>query len=192
MRRTLCSVLLVAAPLLACNKGPSGEEEGQREAVVALPEAQEPTEPVMDATPEGVALDETPFTLLRADSGQSQSATWVVGDATISLRAALVDQGKPNQPRRAEVYASWDEIVDRVVFTCQALDPKAGAYVQLLRRGDNMHVLCVNPPLAAAAGFTDAGRFAFDAQEQKLVSTGTYGGEGIVDPDTIDLDEREE
>lgn len=162
----------------------SGEQPPKTKSEPAPPDLA----PVPDAR--GLAvLGETPFVLL--DSTTSTEAQWTVTDTNIRLRAAFAEGSETAAKRDANVYATVAETKETEIFSCKAMEMAGQPRVEAMLRGDHMHVLCINPPAGENLGFTDAVRLTFSPATVTLVESGSYGGEGIVDPDTIDLDEGE-
>lgn len=195
MRTTLKlnSVLLLAgaaaiASSPACKakeKAPEGEVVTQPPATDPLPTPEPPSIDAQGPT----ALSETPTILL--DSASATQATWTVTDTEIRLRASFAKGSESAAKRDAAVYATVGESAEVKVFACKEMLVEGMPRIEALLRGDNVHLLCINPPLGESTGFTDGMRLGFDPAKMALAETGSYGGEGIVDPDTIDLDEGE-
>lgn len=189
---TLSVVLLTTSLVLTLGTACKAKEEASTDK--AETETPPVTEPV--PTPKAPAPDakgpaivgEIPTILL--DTKSSTEAQWTVTDTPIRLRAEF--KGNENAEKRdATVYATAGETEETEVFTCQAMLIAGEPRVEVLLRGDHMHVLCITPPHGENVGFTDAKRVTFDQAKMALIESGSYGGEGIVDPDTIDLDEGE-
>ncbi len=184
-------VLLTGAATITFAPGCKAKEKAAKgepstEPAVTNPPTPEP--PSIDAQGPAV-LSETPTILL--DSTTANEATWTVTDTEIRFRAAFEKRSESAPKRGAKIFATVGESPESEVFACKDLVMEGKPRIEALLRGDHVHLLCINPPLAESTGFTDAKRLALDPAKMALTETGSYGGEGLVDPDTIDLDEGE-
>lgn len=184
-----CSTALALTLNVACK---AQEKSAETDPATETPPVTEPVQPTpapeIDAQGPAVVA-ETPTTLL--DVNGSTEAQWIVTDTDIRLRAEFAKGSEGKEKRDATVYATVGETKEAEVFSCMAMLVAGEPRVDVLLRGDHVHVMCINPPHGENVGFTDAKRVTFDQAKMALTETGSYGGEGIVDPDTIDLDEGE-
>ncbi len=179
-------VLLIGTTSFACKaKEKNSEKELPKEPLAVVDLTPDP-QPEIDAAPPPT-LSETPLVLL--DSTTATTAQWTVTDTNIHVRAAFAEGTEGATKRDVTIYAAVGEAEETEVFSCNALNIESGPRVEALLRGEHMHVLCINPPAGENKGSTDAIRLQFAPGETALVETGSYGGEGVVDPDSIDLDE---
>ena len=119
---------------------------------------------------------------------------WTVKGEEIAIRTesvAAVNKENGELSYELQLFATIGETEDAQFFQCKGLKAASSARADLVLRGDMLHVLCVNAALGDDPGTTDAGRFALDLGKRVLVPAGTYGGDGSLDLDTIDLDEGE-
>jgi len=176
---------------MGCNTKSKSEEGGQEE--VKTEPKKDPDTPPVAVVPDAremARLSETTRILL--DASGSTPAQWPNGDTTIVVRAAFTEQSEDKADRDATIFATVGDAAEAKVFECKSMHMVGQPRVEALLRGDHMHLLCINPPAGDNKGFTDALRVTLSPAKTTLVESGTYGGEGIVDPDTIDLDEGEE
>jgi hypothetical protein len=193
MRTKLTTVLLLAGAVgIAFGPGCKAKENPSEGEAITTPPVTDPT-----PTPEPPAIDaqgpaqlgETPTILL--DSTSTSEATWTVTDTEIRIRASFAQGSESAAKRDAAIFATVGESPEAEVFACKKMLMEGKPRIEALLRGDNVHLLCINPPLGESTGFTDGMRLGLDPAKMTLAETGSYGGEGIVDPDTIDLDEGE-
>jgi len=135
------------------------------------------------------ATDGHPWvTLFHTDTRKTTPHTWKQG------KTAIVFTAKPAAARDGMIPISVLAAVGRKraveVFRCEGLDATTGATADVLIHQGFAHVRCLNPPHVGDRGAMQALRLRFDGKGKKLVPAGTYGGEGIVDPDTVELDEK--
>lgn len=193
MRINLATLLLLAGSasmtLGSACKAKDQTTEGETATEPPTTDPKPKTEPPAIDAQGPAALGETPTILL--DSTNGTEAAWTVTDTEIRLRADFA-KGTESAPKRsATVFATVGESPESEVFACKDMLMEGKPRIEALLRGDNVHLLCINPPLGESTGFTDGLRLALDPAKMTLAETGSYGGEGIVDPDTIDLDEGE-
>ncbi len=185
----LCSTAAALSLSVACKAQDESPEGDPAADTPPITEPVVPT-PAPPSDAQGPAiLGETPIVLL--DTTSTNQAQWTVTDTEIRLRAEFAKGSEKAAKRNATVYATVGETKEVKVFSCKAMRIAGEPRVEVLLRGDHMHVLCINPPHGENIGFTDAKRVTFNPAKMALTETGSYGGEGIVDPDTIDLDEGE-
>ena len=193
MRTNPGIVMLLASAALTLSAACKAQEtSSDNEATSDKPPVADPVQPEPAPVPDAqgpAIVGETPTTLL--DTKGSTEALWTVTDTDIRFRAAFAKGGEAAAKRDATVYATVGETKEAEVFSCKAMLIAGEPRVDVLLRGDHMHVLCINPPQGENPGFTDAKRVTFEQAKMALTETGSYGGEGLVDPDTIDLDEGE-
>lgn len=184
--------LLVA--LAACGKSrpapaaPAQEaaaQEAEPPAPLAEPEAEESGAGASADASGEAAVDRYPWvTLFHTDTRKSTPHTWNPG------KIAIVFTARPAAARDGMIPVSVLAAVGRKraveVFRCEGLDATTGATADVLIHEGYAHVRCLNPAHVDSPGEMQAQRLRFDARGKKLVPAGTYGGEGIVDPDTID------
>lgn len=187
--------LSVLVALAACGKSPAPAGPAQEAAAPAEAEPPAPlAEPDAGASAAGASdaeaeADSHPWvTLFHTDTRKSTPYTWKPG------KIAIVFTATPATARDGMIPVSVRAAVGRKraveVFRCEGLDATAGATADVLIHQGYAHVRCLNPRQVDDPGAMEALRLRFDARGKKLVAAGTYGGEGIVDPDTIDLDEE--
>ena len=168
----------------AKEKAPEGEVITQPPTTDLLPPPESPSIDAQGPT----ALGET----ILLDNATAVEATWTVIDTEIRLRASFAKGSESAAKRDATIYATVGESPEAIVFACKEMLVEGMPRIEALLRGDNVHLLCINPPLGESTGFTDGMRLGLDPAKMALAETGSYGGEGIVDPDSIDLDEGED
>ncbi|MCP4445548.1 MAG: hypothetical protein GY811_09430 [Myxococcales bacterium] len=174
---------------VACKAKEGQDEVGSKpEAPPVTEPSQTESAPVPDAQGPTV-LSETSTVLL--DTKTDTAARWTVTDTDIRLRAAFAKNSEDAAKRDATIYAKVGETPEAEVLSCKAMLMEDAPRIEAMLRGDHLHLLCITPPAGGRLGFTDALRVTFDPAKLALTETGSYGGEGIVDPDTIDLDEGE-
>lgn len=190
---------LFAALILSGCKDKTGGEEVQAtlqgtesEATTGTPEV-----PVQfDATPIA-KLSETPSSIFQAQTNSTQILGWAIHGEEIILRAessAAAENNAADPSYDLQIFTALvgaEDTEDTRLYQCKGLRALASGKAELVLRGDMLHVLCVNAPLRKDPGSTDAGRFAFDLGRRILLPKGSYGGDGSLDLDTIDLDEGE-
>jgi hypothetical protein len=194
--KNLALWLSVLVALGACGKSRPAPAAPAQEAAAAEPEPPAPlAEPGAEessaraAPPEEAATDRHPWvTLFHTDTRKSTPYTWKQGKIAVvfSVAPAAAKDGKI--PVSVQAAVGRKRAVE--VFRCEGLDATMGASADVLIHEGYAHVRCLNPAHVDDPGAMQALRLRFDAQGKKLVPAGTYGGEGIVDPDTVDLDER--
>lgn len=199
--KNLALWLSVLAALGACGKSRPAPAAPTQEAA-AGPESSEPAAPLAEPESEqsmaggaGAAASEEPaqdshpwVTLFHTDTRKSTPYTWTQG------KTAIVFTARPAAARDGMIPVSVQAAVGRKraveVFRCAGLDATMGATADVLIHEGFAHVRCLHPPHIGSPGAMEALRLRFDARGKKLVPAGNYGGEGIVDPDTVDLDEK--
>ncbi len=180
--------LIIVSVSFACKaKEKSSEKELPKDPLAVVDVTPDPP-PEIDAA-EPPVLGETPLVLL--DSTTAVTAQWAVTDTNIRVRAAFAEGTEGATNRDATVYATVGEAEETKVFSCKKLEIASGPRVEAMLRGEHMHVLCINPPAGESKGATDAIRLQFSPSKTALVESGSYSGEGVVDPDSIDLDESD-
>jgi hypothetical protein len=183
--------LVLALSLASCkDKAPKGEATEQTPEPVAT------TQNLDDASaPEEVAppkLTETAQVLFEAATESSHPLQWELAGEVIPLRAEAtkLEGDAPSYDARVMAQIKGDE-EESEVFTCKGLKASAMGRIDLVLRGDKLHVLCIHPVMGDDPGSTEAARFAFDLGTRAFSPAGTYGGDGSLDLDSIDLDEGE-
>lgn len=136
-------------------------------------------------------LSESAISIFQAASNTAQPLQWELKGEEISLRAETNLLAGKTDSYNVKVFAQIKESEETELFACKGLHASTSGRVDLVLRGDKLHVLCVNSALEEDPGSTDAARFAFDLGKRVLEPAGTYGGDGSLDLDTIDLDEAE-
>ena len=188
----LLAGLSVAAS--SCNKAdePAGKAE-QNESKEPAPE-QKPDpvapEPEANRPADPLQLGEEPTVVFGPDGGLEAPLHWKVGESVVAISAAPAQDLDGKGPSLS-ILASIDEAQPAAVASCAMPDAAAKGFVDIMKRGDSIHIRCVTPPAGEATGDTKAVRLSFDTATKSLKESGSYEGEGIVDPDTIDLDEGE-
>lgn len=170
-----------AAPAEPAPPAPLAEPEAEPSAAgTSGAEAGASDEPATDGHPW--------VTLFHTDTRKTTPHTWKQGKTPIVFTA------RPAAARDGMIPISVLAAVGRKraaeVFRCEGLDATTGATADVLIHQGFAHVRCLNPPHVGDRGAMQALRLRFDARGKKLVPAGTYGGEGIVDPDTVELDEK--
>ena len=130
-------------------------------------------------------ITESAFVAFDAKTNRASSALWQYSDARITLR---VEAKETRTGYRVEVFTAIPAVADARIFTCDSIRTQGG-HVDFILRGKHLHILCINPPTRRDKGSTQGGRFRFQPDQLKLISNGTYGGEGIFDIDSVELDE---
>jgi len=137
----------------------------------------------------GVAspLGEAAVVLL--SEGVQKTVRWNRGDkVSILIEASWVESAEEPLRSDAKIVANIGGEKSEL-FSCKGLKKQPSLRVEALRRGPFLHVLCITPPSDLGKGATNAIRLRYSPADNRLVQSGTYSGEGIVDPDTIELDE---
>jgi hypothetical protein len=196
--KNLALWLSVLVALGACGKSQPAPAAPREET----PAEPEPPAPLAEPEPsaagasgaeagasEEPATDGHPWvTLFHTDTRKATPHTWQQG------KTAVVFTARPAAAKDGMIPISVRAAVGRKraveVFRCPGLDAATGATADVLIHQGFAHVRCLNPPHVDDLGTMEALRLRFDARGKKLVPAGTYGGEGIIDPDTIDLDEE--
>jgi hypothetical protein len=187
--------LAAAVPLFACDNPPEKraiDEKPQASKSEAPPKKPEEAPPTAARPIPATDLSERPLHLFRADTAATMSGSWHIAGTTVSLRAEPTKKDGDTKSFDVRIIAAIAGASDQEVFACKALRADAAGRVEALLRGDKVHLLCINPPHEQDKGATEAVRLAFDDTKQELTPSGSYNGEGVVDPDTIDLDESED
>lgn len=195
-RQTLC-VILAALVVVGC-KDKSGEGQQETQAAGEGTEAETTTgiaevQPPIDAAPIA-KLSELPSSIFLAHDSSTQLLHWQVQGEDIAIRAeatAMPNEKAADLRYDLKLFASLTGVEEAEFFECKGLRALASAKADLVLRGDMLHVLCINAAVSEDPGTTDGGRFALDLGKRALVPKGTYGGDGSLDLDTIDLDEGE-
>jgi hypothetical protein len=201
MKSSLPLLLLALLPsTLGCKKqddkdkpAPASPAEYRAQPPKSAEPAKETPSPIPPsaATPlTATPLSEKPLIIYSSDTQEMVAGSWEIEGVKITLRpeAVKLDDKELGPILNARVVALIGD-VEQEVYICKALDPAAGGYIDLMLRDDKLHIRCVNPPHSQDVGTTTAGRFGFDSNKEKLVASGSYSGDGIVDPDSLDLDE---
>lgn len=193
MLNRLALLALLLSPISGCKDKAPEEVAPEPVAVATSPEPPAVT-PVVPIEPEPEVpskVSEHPMTIFEAASQKVVAVQWQISEEVISFRADA--KRLEGEVMRYDVHlmaqvAGGDETT---LFSCKALKATSLGRMDLILRGDKLHVLCITPVQAEERGTTDAARFAFDLGQRALLASGTYGGEGDLDLDTIDLDEGE-
>lgn len=143
------------------------------------------------AEPQPTPITELPFVLFEAATGNGRVASWRHDNQLIVIRT-LATRHPDGKLYRVEVVAdARDDREQQELSVCSDLRVDAAGRVELSLRGDYLHLLCINPPLNDEPGWTEAVRLRFRPETGELHEANRYSGEGIVDPDTLDLDEAD-
>lgn len=192
MSRVILCLMFVTAAAGCKEKADTGEEPASEPRTIE-PTATGDDDAAAQAVPEVPALTDEAHIAYRADTGEQKPATWTIEGTDIALRVApLGDDGSGFVV--GQIMAKVGDGVEAQetgIYSCKSLSKAAGGYVDFMLRAGKLHIRCINPAVDQEPGDTEAGRFDFDSSSDAIVAAGNYSGEGIVDPDTIDLDEGE-
>jgi hypothetical protein len=185
---------ILASLVLAGCKDKAGEGKAQSAADDKSSEGggigETPEAAPIDA--QGIAkLSEHATSIFEAASNTAQPLHWELKGEQIALRAETNLVAGKTATYNAKIFAQIKESEETELFACKGLNASASGRADLVLRGDKLHVLCVNSAQEEDPGSTDAARFAFDLGKRVIEPAGTYGGDGSLDLDTIDLDETE-
>jgi hypothetical protein len=191
MSNRLALALALALPLAACkDKTPEETKEPTTEPVAEVTTVVEDAAPA-DA-PAPPKLTEKAQTLFASATEIASPLQWQLTGEAIALRAEVTKLEGDATSFDAKVMAQIQGAEgESEVFACNALKAASNGRIDLVLRGDKLHILCIHPVQGEDQGSTDAARFAFDLGKREFAAAGTYGGDGTLDLDTIDLDEGE-
>jgi hypothetical protein len=162
-----------------------GSENGDSETI----DSDKPAAPIdAQSIP---TLSEQAIAMYQTSTNSVQPVHWKRKGEEIALRVEAGLATGTTGTYDAKIYALVPGAEDLPFFECKGLRAVASGRIDAVLRGDMLHVLCINAAQAEDPGTTDAGRFDFDLGTRLLTPAGTYGGDGSLDLDTIDLDEGE-
>ncbi len=190
----LSSLLLSSLALGAC-KDKSEELSkaltgGESEKVEPIEKIEEP--PSVPDAQQVAKLTETPQSIFEAAKATTQPLRWEISGEQITFRAEATKIESEVTAYDLKVFVQIKGSEETMFFECGSLYAAAQGRSDLVLRGDKVHALCINPPEGKSTGTTNAKRFAFDLGKRTLSESGSYGGNGTLDIDSIDLDEGEE
>jgi hypothetical protein len=195
MLRKALYLLLTVVTIFGCKNSEKEEPKAPQATQPPPPKApkKEPPPAPPDAAPApspAQTLAETPLQLFSASDGKNAQCEWkIAGESVVFSTEATRADGAPTRYAVKVLAAiSGDEAEE--VFSCESLIANSQGRVEALLRGDKVHILCINPPAGKDKGNTQAIRFEYAKDQRGLEQSGSYSGVGVVDPDTIDLDEH--
>jgi hypothetical protein len=195
MRNALTLSFLVPVILLSGCKDKAADDQAQDLAGTgASPTTGEPEtpEPVLPTDAQAITkLSETAISIFEASTNQTQPLEWHLHGESIALRVEAKLSEGASASYDTMLFAQIKGAEEVELFSCKSLAAAAEGRMDLTLRGDMLHVLCINSAQAEDPGATDAKRFGFNLGKRLLEAAGSYGGDGTLDLDTIDLDEGE-
>lgn len=193
MRNGLTHATLLSILLLPGCKDKAPDDQAQEPAGEAsntvVPEPEPEPAPAPDA--QVPKLSETAISIFEAQENLTKPLEWHLLGERIALRAEAKLSEGATVSYDAKLFAQIKGAEETELHSCKALTVAAQGKMDLVLRGDKLHVLCINAAQAEDPGSTDAKRFSFSLDTLKIEPSGSYGGDGSLDLDTIDLDEGE-
>jgi hypothetical protein len=193
MRNGLPQAALLSILLLPGCKDKAADDKAEAPTdeasnVVAPPEPAPAPAPDAQEIPK---LSETAISIFEAQENLTKRLEWHLLGEEIALRAEANLSTGATASYDARLFVQIKGSEETELHSCKALTASAQGKMDLVLRGDKLHVLCINPPQAEDPGSTEAKRYSFNLGELKIEPSGSYGGDGSLDLDTIDLDEGE-
>lgn len=175
-----------------CNNGKS-QEKAEAPGPTPVPAEVNIPDPVVEPTPPPQVLTKAArggrYVLMDARDGTGAVVSLSVAGKEVHFSAeSLADT--PTL-RTAKIMAAFGEI-EQEVFLCELpKTAKSGAEIVVGADGA-AHVICTKGPEDELPGFMEGKRLQWNDDRSQLLESGSWAGEGVVDVDSLELDEGED